>query len=1041
MKINYKKSDSLLDHQRNLLNTQNTEKDQHIIKYELVKDIRNSPLSELNAYIPKFLFTLWNQPKIVYKLLLNANSDNMKETLSDFFCNNFYENILSPNYIEHNLIFLITLLLNEEINNLNNKNIDHPRKLLNIFLNNTTCGFILEQFQKKKDVQVFFKTILINIIGNLEMSSANKEMTFDLKKLEKEQTNKKRLSDETNRNHKKLSDDFNEKKKFEKRISSQSINKDEFFDKNIIKINFEYLNDLMNNYKTNNQMVGYLLYHIGKNEKKRDIYIPEIFVKKDLENKISPEAMKEYKKNFYKVTNLINELIKNLLNNLYLMPYSIKCICKIIFSYIQKKFKRLNIFHQYALMAKFFFGKLFSPIFQNPDIGALINTFIISTTTIKNLELISKIINNFVSGNLYKNNKEEEYFTPFNNYFITKMPDLIKFFEGILKVELPSFIEKFINDELPEDFEYDFFQENPEEVVFHKSACFTVEDLYLIIELMEQHSQNIFPQKKNKEIIKLEKTFEKLSNKKNKELMKELKNNSSYEIFDIPICNKKKKENEQKQVKRVKIIKIIKYYLISEFLFNQKYNKIFNIKQETKYFNLPELKNMNNEEENLQNNIIKIKNFFCTVLYNYRTLVKTDFDGGTIESTLSILEEIKKFMKSSNNIIEGTFPSQWFINSLLDYLAKMPKDLIEDDCENIINEIQDEINKEIKCLNFEDLSLLIHKMKYANRGKIFYENAINLITDIYLNKKAQSIIEKEKIEVEISMEFNDKSKRLSIQPLNKNEKIVNTPDKTLDDKKKHSRFCNTIKLFTKSFPDLIKYQNYYNIDVLEIEKILKLPKKLNSYFNMIKEHIKTNLNITDENEFLKINDKICDYVMEKIYEKIYPINPNETDKKIQDNCEKLKWVEPKHFIEGKKNYVYDSFLPELGNYLMLITKEKSIRKKLIFVKSIFECIQKLGIFNGEKMYDIDEQIKILSYIIIKANISNMYANCEYMELFIGNKVNEIEGQNLVELKAICQYVSNISILYLNNITEEEFKQKCEISKTRISHFKDMEFVI
>ena len=40
----------------------------------------------------------------------------MKDHLSNFICNNFYENILSANYIENNLLYLILLLLKEEIN-------------------------------------------------------------------------------------------------------------------------------------------------------------------------------------------------------------------------------------------------------------------------------------------------------------------------------------------------------------------------------------------------------------------------------------------------------------------------------------------------------------------------------------------------------------------------------------------------------------------------------------------------------------------------------------------------------------------------------------------------------------------------------------------------------------------------------------------------------------------------------------------------------------------------------------------------------------
>ena len=201
------------------------------------------------------------------------------------------------------------------------------------------------------------------------------------------------------------------------------------------------------------------------------------------------------------------------------MPYSIKCICKIIFSLIKKKFKKLSIFHQYTFIAKFFFEKLFNQVFQNPALGLMINNFIISTTTIKNLELISKVIMTFVSGNLFKNNKEEECYTPFNHFLISNMPELFKFFQEIINVKLPSFIEKIINDELPEDFEYDFFKENPEEVVFHRSSCFNIDDLYLLLELIDKNKKNIFNNDKE-DVIRLEKTFEKLFSEKSKEIIK-----------------------------------------------------------------------------------------------------------------------------------------------------------------------------------------------------------------------------------------------------------------------------------------------------------------------------------------------------------------------------------------------------------------------------------------------------------------------------------------------------------------------------------------
>ena len=1036
MNINYKKSDSLFEHKQILLNPENLKPENYNIKYELVDDLAIAPiLGELNTYIPNFMFDLWKLPKVICKLLLSANVKDMKEHLSNLFCNNFYENILSPNYIENNLLFLITLLLNEDINNIEKKKIEEPYRCLDYFLKDSPCTFILEQFHKKKDVQIFFKTILLNIIENLELSYSNKEMVFDWSKIEEEINNKNKS--------RKNSHDKLDQKIIQPNLSISFINVsigNEFYDKNIFTINSEYFRNLLADYKNDEKMVGYLLYYMGESDTTKNKYSPELFIQKNIDDNFNQEIISEYGKNYDKTIELINELFENLKNYLYLLPYSIKCICKIIFSLISKKYKRFNKFHQYAFISKFFFGKLFSPIFENPGLGAFINTFIISTQTIKNLELIQKIINVFVSGNLFKNSKEEENYTPFNSYFLTKMPELFSFFEEVIKVELPPFIEQFIEEKLPEDYEYNYFRENTKEVVFHKSMCFTVDDLYLLVDLMEKNKKNIFYDKKNVLLSKLEKTFEKLSSKKNKEIIKKLKNNPEYEIIQVPVYHKKKKEIID--YKKSKGRQLIKYYLVSEICLNEKYSLIFDIKQNTKYFNLPELQNMDTNEENMENNIIKVKNFFCIILYNYRMLVKTDFKEENLSNIMDLLTELKQFMKSSNNVIDGNFPSLWYINSLLDYLNIIPKTYIEDDCEFLIKELQNEIHKSMKILNFEELSVLIDKMKFANRGKIYYENSKNLIIDIYLNKKAQLIVEKEPIEVEILMKYNEKNKELKIEPPSKNEKHLNFLDNVFEEpKKKPSKLCSTIKIFTKNFPDLIKYQNYYKVHVFQIVKELNVQKKINNYLKMIQNHLKNKLNITDVKEFTDINDKITDYIMEKLYDKIFPKRSNEMDEKIFKNCEKLSWVEPKHFISSKNNYVYNSFLPELTNYLMRITKEKSVRKKIINTKSIFNCMDNLGKFNGEGKFGIDDQMKILNYILIKAKPSRMYANCQFMELFIGNKNEGIEGQNLAELKAICEHVSYFSEKELIGVTEEEFKKNCENVKKRTSSKLEEDIII
>jgi len=155
--------------------------------------------------------------------------------------------------------------------------------------------------------------------------------------------------------------------------------------------------------------------------------------------------------------------------------------------------------------------------------------------------------------------------------------------------------------------------------------------------------------------------------------------------------------------------------------------------------------------------------------------------------------------------------------------------------------------------------------------------------------------------------------------------------------------------------------------------------------------------------------------MEKLYEKLYPKTLNEIDTKIYNKCEQLNWVEPKHFMKGSSNYIYESFLPDLSSYLFLITKEKSIRKKLMNLNAIFECINNLGKFSGKNKFGIDEEMQILNYVLIKSKPKNMYTNLEFLELFIGNKKDDIEGHNLATLKIACEYIADLSESQLNAV--------------------------
>ena len=132
-------------------------------------------LKQYKFYLPDFLFSLWEKPNIMAFILQNADKSDIKNYLAPFIVNNFYENILSLNFIEENLIYVLTILLNNEINNLSSikENVN--------FLNDSHCGYLLEQLRRKKDIQTFFKNAIIDSIEDLETNFSKNKLNFNIK--------------------------------------------------------------------------------------------------------------------------------------------------------------------------------------------------------------------------------------------------------------------------------------------------------------------------------------------------------------------------------------------------------------------------------------------------------------------------------------------------------------------------------------------------------------------------------------------------------------------------------------------------------------------------------------------------------------------------------------------------------------------------------------------------------------------------------------------------------------------------------------------
>ena len=1012
-----------------------------------------SILGNLNNYVPKFLTYLWENPKLVANILMNAEIQDVKEHLAPFISNNFYENILSPNYIEDYLMYVMCILLKDEVNKIQTHN-DYSK-----FLCNTTCGFILSHLCQKSDVQEFFKIILEEVVEQIEVTCSSKKMTFKLNEIEEQIHEKHKEKKNKNKSTKKKKEKEKEKNSpnvnmsnyetyntlnmsissmsflsleseevaFNYKNVTQSEKEEDFTRIYSIPMDRELLGKLVNQYKDNKKVYEYLLLQLNKMED-MNIYSNKNFKQKAYEAKdLSLEILQSYQHDFIRITTFIEEILEKLVKNFHFLPYSVKCLCKIISILIRKKFPKITTVEENAFISQFFFYNLFVPIFNNPSTGALINNFIISGNTTHNLNIISYIILQFVSGNFFKNNLKNGDFTFFNRFFVEQMPKLFILLEELKEVNLPPFIEKFVNDELPKDYKYDYFKENPDQLMFHRTICFNLYDLTTLLDNIETNKKKIF----NDDSTKLfEKTFDKLNSKTNRNLIVTLKKNQKREILKKTV---KVKKSETKEIE-VEGKKQIYHFLETDLLCNEKYSKLFSITQKTPYFSIKELKKTSSEEEVVKNNIIKVKNFFSALLCNYMDLAKKDFNENSISNVKDILKELKIFMKSSNYVVDGKIPMEWYATSLIQYLDKIPQEFCNNNYELLFNDIEKDLNKSLKELDFEALSVCLGFMKFSKRGITFYEKAKEILIDIELNEKVKKIIEEEPIQVNIEFKYSPKIKEFKISRKVKEKQIALLDNMVFEKQNKKPIFCKTIQNFTKRFPNLSKYQVLQDLDLFKMQEELKIPEKLDEYFNIIRDYltdeklvINEELSLNDEKTMQIINEKIYDYVMTKIYDKIYPPDTDQIDNIIFSQSIKLSWTEPKNFVKQKKNFVYDSFLPDVIYYFKQIDIEKSPRKKLMNMSNVFKSITNLVDFNyGEEKIDVgvDDQMPILNYSFIKAQPERIYSNCRYMDLYIGDKRSKEEGSQLSQLFGICQYIKDLKYDSLFDVTEEEFNINC-----------------
>jgi hypothetical protein len=158
--------------------------------------------------------------------------------------------------------------------------------------------------------------------------------------------------------------------------------------------------------------------------------------------------------------------------------------------------------------------------------------------------------------------------------------------------------------------------------------------------------------------------------------------------------------------------------------------------------------------------------------------------------------------------------------------------------------------------------------------------------------------------------------------------------------------------------------------------------------------------------------------MDKIYEKIYPPEPDDLDNTIYNKTMKLSWVEPQLIID--KEYIFDNMLPDILNEFKQIHITKSPFKKLKCLSTIINDIINLIKFNEglEKEVGAEEITPVLNYVSIKAHPFVIYTDLQFVKIFSKNNKDILIFESIYDL--ILNYTAESF-----HLSDEEYRKKCQ----------------
>ena len=1018
--------------------------------------------------INKIIFLIRNNNDLLLELIKNCPSNSFDQ-FADFLVNFLFNNTIDSSFNEEELIIIIYLIIEENILSVAKESKDEK----NIYSKKGFIHYLFKYLTRKPDVRSFTYSILskyiiqfeeyndslsieTKILNNINIRrksikmlktelnnrfnsfSYNIENSPNLNEISKKLTYSNFLNVE-GKNIEEILDDSDEDSDLPIEENNENIEIDQFFkDENVT---LEYLKQKLSEYKQKNNknniteaMIAYITNNIRElNQLNSEIFSNNVKIsiikKYQSLNKDENNLIETIKKNYKRITKYIDDIINTLKENILSLPYIIKSINIILLILIREKYlkeKKENIeYNSLLFLSNFFIGNIIIPLLSNPYFNGIITKGVLSKVSKDNLEIISKILSQMISGKLFSNEKAPEY-TIFNKYIIDTLPNIFQIIDKLnsqKNFKLLNPLKNLMNSygKPQRNLNYNFFEENQENIQ-QKSICFSWLDLIILIDMI----------KGSKDLDKIE------VYQKNKEIFAQFLDMKAY-FYDEYNGNNIDLQTD--------------FFVFEQIIYSPYLSKQIQSLLQESYYNI----STNKENET----IFFFKKFFVEVLtfinkINNNNYISSYTKEPFLNNDYNKISQINRTLRY-NKYLE-IFSEEEINNQNLESILEK-KQLVEIDFKNtifpnIIETIKNELAHNIDTITAKRIAfyasyLEIHikdldeKYKESNYSLFImeilkkYESIINKINSVIINQYYIKIKDGIKLNMIIKNNFLQTKKmekcicikylfdklilpcKLNIEKDESN-KISKIIYEKLTNQSRNNIY--NIQSFIDNFPDFRKIAENEE-DIIDFEENIELDSALNAYFQDIKNLLKneTIMERYSKEEFETVQAELENYILYKLYTKLFPSKPTKKDIRFYNKCCRLSFIKPESLIKDKKainEKLWEASIVLINELDNKFTPFDKVEK---FGKAFGILQNSLTFSSGKNDLGIDDTISILIYVMLKAKPKNIFSNSKFCQLFLNPTLaKKIYGILMSQIEMIKNIIYNMKYTDLIGVTEEEF---------------------